>query len=93
MIEENHGHGVRVAGVFPGGPAAMAGVRVGDTLLRVAGGILVRPKRPKRPSSSSFLEKPASLTVLRGRQEPQLKVIPESLADFKRDYISEMMRA
>jgi predicted metalloprotease with PDZ domain len=30
MIEENQGHGVRVTGVFPGGPAAMAGVRVGN---------------------------------------------------------------
>ena len=35
MVEDNKGHGVRVEAVFPGGPAAFAGVRSGDVLLRV----------------------------------------------------------
>ncbi len=92
MIEENQGHGVRVAGVFPAGPAAMAGVRVGDTLLRVAGADLVSTPKAEAAIEQLVPEKPASLTVLRGGKNLELKVIPGSLAEFKRDYVSEMMR-
>src|SRR5690349_13231422 len=37
MLEKQNGGGLRVVSVFPGGPAAFAGVRVGDVLVRIAG--------------------------------------------------------
>jgi membrane-associated protease RseP (regulator of RpoE activity) len=91
-VEENNGHGVRVTEVFPAGPAAMAGVRKGDILVRVDGMDLASAQGAEGALERLAPRKEATLTVERRRGSVDLKVTPESLADFKRDYIIEMMR-
>lgn len=91
-LEENNGHGVRVAAVFPAGPAAIARVRVGDVLVRIGGTELGSAGDAEAAIERLTPQKPTSLTVERQRGSVDLKVIPESLADFKKDYIAEMMR-
>ena len=60
--------GVIIANVFPGGPAARAGVRTGDIITKVDGkpvdgrGSFLREMRPKRPGDS------AALTILRSQK-------------------------
>ncbi len=92
MLDENKAQGVRVTSVFPGGPAALAGVRVGDILLRVADVDLVSTQNAEAAIERLVPQKRASLKVMRAGRAVELKVIPGSLAEFKQDYINEMMR-
>jgi predicted metalloprotease with PDZ domain len=91
-LEENNGHGVKVAAVFPAGPAAGAGVRVGDLLVRVGGADVTSAQTAQEAIEKLKPANPGSLTVERRGKAVELKVVPESLADFRRDYIHEMLR-
>jgi predicted metalloprotease with PDZ domain len=92
MLQDNNGHGVKVQGVFPGGPAAFAGVRVGDILVRI-GGTDVNSTQDAESAIERLVPQQAStLNVERGKKATELKVTPGSLAEFRQDYIREMLR-
>ena len=92
MFQENSGHGVKVGAVFPGGPAAFAGVRVGDVLLRVGAADVNSMQTAEAAIERLTPQKPASLSIQRGRNQIEIKVMPQTLAEFQQDYITEMMR-
>ncbi len=83
---------MRVGAIFPGGPAAFAGLRVGDVLLTIGGA-----PANSRPAAELAIEnlapgKPAILTARRGKQSLQLRVIPETYGEFQDNYTAEMLR-
>jgi membrane-associated protease RseP (regulator of RpoE activity) len=92
MLQDAGGAGARVASVFPGGPAAAAGVRAGDVLVRVGGTEIASPQDAETALEHLTPRKPTTVTVDRRTKKIELKVLPESLADFKQDYIAEMLR-
>lgn len=92
MLEEVEGQGVRVTNVFPGGPAAFAGLRTGDVLLKVG-------ETPAQSVSAATgtLEKlipgkQTTLSVSRNKKQFELKVTVGSLNDFHAHYTREMLR-
>jgi len=92
MLEDNNGHGVRVASVFPGGPAAFAGVRAGDDLLKV-GSTNIDSRNAAETAIEGLVPKRAtSVTVHRHGKAVELRITPKSLAEFRERYISEMLR-
>lgn len=81
-----------VSEVFPGGPAAFAGIRKGDHVSKVAG-------RPVKSVSAfvSVIEKSKpgqriEIVVMRGTKEVKLTAGVRSLRRFHRRYVAEMMR-
>jgi predicted metalloprotease with PDZ domain len=92
MYEPNPGHGVRVGAVFPAGPAAFGRVRVGDILLRVGGTDVNSMEGADAAIEGLVPQQPTTLTVERRGRQIEIKVIPETMAEFQQDYISEMMR-
>ena len=92
MLQDAGGAGARVLSVFPAGPAAVAGVRAGDVLVRVGGTEISSPQEAETALEHLTPRKPATVTVERHTRKIELKVLPESLADFKRDYVAEMLR-
>ncbi len=92
MLEEESDGGAGVKQVFPGGPAAMAGVRVGD---KVVG--LNKKKLGSAEELIAIVEKlkPGShsqITIMRGGKSATLGVVIGSLRQFHENYVSEMMR-
>ncbi len=92
MLQDNNGHGVKVQGVFPGGPAGFAGVRVGDVLVRIGGSDVNSTQDAESAIERLVPQQPSTLNVERGKKATELKVTPGSLAEFRQDYIREMMR-
>ncbi len=92
MLQDNGGHGVKVHGVFPGGPAAFAGVRVGDVLVRIGGTDVNSTQDAESAIERLAPQQPSTLSVERGKKTAELKVTSGSLAEFRQDYIREMMR-
>jgi predicted metalloprotease with PDZ domain len=92
MMQDNKGPGARVAAVFPAGPAAAAGVRVGDVLVRVGGTEISSPQDAETALAQLTPRKQTTVTVERRGKKLDLKVLPESLADFKQAYVAEMLR-
>jgi membrane-associated protease RseP (regulator of RpoE activity) len=91
-LEDAKGPEIRVKDVFPGGPAAFAGVRVGDVLLKI-GGVNV----DSRGTAEAAIERAipgrqTSLTIRRKEKSIELKITPDSLADFREHYVGEMLR-
>lgn len=84
---------LQVVAVTPGGPAAAAGIRVGDVLVAVDG----RRLGPGDPGlAATLLEGPEGsevvLTLLRGRREREVRlvrevVVPETVTAERRDNI------
>ena len=91
MMQDNKGSGARVASVFPAGPAAVAGVRVGDVLVRVGGSDISSPQDAETALAQLAPHKPATLTVERRGKKHELKIVPESMAEFKHAYVAEML--
>jgi hypothetical protein len=92
MLEDSQPRGPRVVDVFPGGPAAFGGVHLGDVLIRIGGASVT-----SAAEATSALERLAprqqkTITVERRGKSLELKLIPDSLAEFRGRYVSEMMR-
>jgi predicted metalloprotease with PDZ domain len=92
MLQDNNGHGVKVQGVFPGGPAAFAGARVGDVLVRIGSTDVNSTQEAESAIEHLAPQQPSTLNVERGKKATELKVTPGSLAEFRQDYIREMLR-
>lgn len=92
QLKENHGQGVRVSDLFPGGPAAFAGVRAGDILIRIGSRDVNTREAAETAIAHLAPGRSTSLTIERGKRPVELKVTPDSLAEFRQSYISEMMR-
>jgi len=92
ILQDNQGHGARVEAVFPGGPAAFSGVRVGDVLVRIGSTDVNSSQDAQTAIERLTPQKQTELSVQRSRKTAELKVIPGSLADFRQDYVGEMLR-
>ncbi len=92
MVEDNKGHGVRVEAVFPGGPAAFAGIRRGDVVLRVGGTEINSAQDAETAIEHLAPQHEIAVTVERNHKAVELKVIPGSLSDFRHEYMAEMLR-
>ena len=91
MLENHDGQGAKVTAIFPGGPAAMAGLRVEDVVEGVDGS-----KVSTAEAAISKIEglKPGSkakITVLRHGMRLELKTTTGDLKEFHENYIREMM--
>lgn len=92
MLEEVPGEGVRVVNVFPGGPAAFAGLRTGDVLVKIG-----ETSANSLSVATGAIEKLApgkqtTLSVKRKGKAFDLKVTAGSLNEFHARYTAEMLR-
>jgi hypothetical protein len=85
-------NGVRVSAVFPGGPAAFAGLRAGDALIGIGGARVESMSAAHQAIERLAPGRASLLTVQRGGKTVELKVTPDSSAEFHRHYVAEMMR-
>ncbi len=92
VLDEKSEGGALVKKVFPGGPAAGAGVRVGDKIVSVGDKKLTSPKMLIEAVEKSKPGSALTITVMRGDNEVQLAAIVGSLREFHESYIHEMMR-
>ena len=74
--------GVRVNSVMPNGPAARAGVRPGDLVLKVGGEAVADPAQFLSRMERSGVGKPLSLELLRDGQRRTLEVVPVEMASM-----------
>ena len=91
-LENAKGQEVRVKDVFPGGPAAFARVRAGDVLLKIADANVDSRDAAEAAIERLVPRRQTSLTIRRQGKAVELKITPDSLAEFREHYISEMMR-
>ncbi|HUE17074.1 MAG TPA: PDZ domain-containing protein [Planctomycetaceae bacterium] len=84
--------GVRVKAVFPAGPAAFAGVREGDTLVRIGDANVDSTASAEAAIERLVPGRRSLLTIQRHGKSVELKVTPGNLAEFREHYISEMLR-
>jgi hypothetical protein len=84
--------GVRVKAVFPAGPAAFAGVRERDTLVRIGDANVDSTASAEAAIERLVPGQRSPLTIQRHGKSIELKVTPRNLAEFRQHYISEMMR-
>lgn len=67
-IDPKPGHGLGIAGVFPGGPAANAGIHVGDVVVEVDGKSL----------ASADLSREDNIKMLKGVEGSKVRVVLET---------------
>jgi membrane-associated protease RseP (regulator of RpoE activity) len=91
-LEDANGQEVHVKDVFPAGPAAFAGVRVGDVLLKIGGANVDSRDAAQAAIERLVPRRQVSVTIRRHGKAVELKITPDSLADFRQRYISEMVR-
>jgi S1-C subfamily serine protease len=72
--------GLRVAELMPGGPAARAGLRVGDILVSAAGKPVTTGQDLQRLMFSEAIGKPLEITVLRNGALVDVIAQPSELA-------------
>jgi hypothetical protein len=91
MLEDAEGAGVRVTDVFPAGPAAFGGLRVGDILVKVG----ITPAANAAATASAIEEldpgEKVTLTIRRNGKEQELTLTPRSLRQFHAAYVREML--
>jgi predicted metalloprotease with PDZ domain len=92
MLEDGKGQEVRVKGVFPGGPAAFAGVRAGDVLVRIGGNAADSVAAATAAIEGLVPQRQTTLTIRRQGKPLELKVTVESLGEFRDHYVQEMLR-
>jgi prefoldin subunit 5 len=92
MVKDAKPTGAHVDAVFPGGPAAFAGVRVGDVLVRIGTTDVHSTQEAEAAIERLTPQQQTVLTVERNRKTAELKVIPGSLAEFQQEYVKEMLR-
>ena len=93
ILEDGKGQEVRVKGLFPGGPAAFAGVRAGDVLARIGGNAADSVAAATAAIESLVPQRQTTLTIRRQGKPLELKVTVESLGEFRADYVQEMLPA
>jgi membrane-associated protease RseP (regulator of RpoE activity) len=91
-LEDGKGQEVRVKGVFPGGPAAFAGVRTGDILVRIDGNATDSVAAATAAIEGLVPQRQATLTIHRHGKPLELKATVESLGEFRDHYVQEMLR-
>jgi membrane-associated protease RseP (regulator of RpoE activity) len=92
MLEEDKDKGIRVSGVFPAGPAAFAGVRVGDAVVKIGAATPDSITKAVEAIEALAPEKPVKVTVKRDGKTVELTVNAGSLSEFHERYVREMMR-
>lgn len=92
MLEDDKGHGARVVDVFPGGPAAFGGVRAGDVVTRIGQTQVSMAATATTAIEQATPRQPISVTVERRGRSVELKVLVDSLTEFRERYINEMVR-
>ncbi len=92
MLEDNKGQGARVVDVFPAGPAAFGGVRAGDVITRIGQTQVSMAATATTAIEQATPRQPISVTVERRGRSVELKVVVDSLAEFRERYINEMVR-
>lgn len=90
MLEQDQGGGIRIQDVFPGGPAAFAGVRIGDMLERVDQTAVSSVDKAVNTIESLVPGRKVTLTVKRQGKPVKLSLTVASLLDFHQHYVSEM---
>lgn len=81
-----------VANVFPGGPAAFAGLQVGDVITDVNGHKVTSAETAANAIESLAPGRPAVIRALRGERALKLTATAGSLRDFHTRYVAEMLR-
>jgi S1-C subfamily serine protease len=71
--------GVQVASVQPGGPAARAGLQVGDVIVAVAGKPVRSPADVISAVEVAGVGRPLNISLTRGGVSQQLQVVPQDL--------------
>jgi len=74
--------GVGIRQTFPSGPAARAGLRGGDVLLKVDGKDVASPEEAARIIEESQPNRPIDLVVLRGEREVTITATLANRSDF-----------
>jgi predicted metalloprotease with PDZ domain len=92
MLEDSNGQGARVVDVFPGGPAAFARIRKGDVLTRIGSTTVTSAADATSAAERLTPRQETTISVERRGKTLELKVIPDSMAEFRERYINEMMR-
>jgi len=83
LLAPDTGGGVRIAGVTPDGPAAAAGIKSGDRLLRIGGKTIegntpeARVDAARKMLQGMSVDKPVTLTYARGDLETNVGVTPK----------------
>jgi predicted metalloprotease with PDZ domain len=90
MLEDHEG--VRVKAIFPAGPAAFSGVRVGDVLLKVDTTNVDSTNAAEVAIERLVPGQAIALTIRRHGKTVELKVTPDSLEEFRKRYTGEMLR-
>jgi membrane-associated protease RseP (regulator of RpoE activity) len=91
MLEDSNGQGAKVVNVFPGGPAAFAGVRAGDVVTRIGGTSVASAAAATTAIEQIAPHQQSAITVERKGRTLELKVPVDSLNDFRGRYINEMV--
>jgi membrane-associated protease RseP (regulator of RpoE activity) len=91
MLDDSKGQGARVVDVFPAGPAAFAGLRVGDVVTRVGETAVTSHESAAAAIERLAPRQPVSVTVDRNGRSVELKVTVDSLNDFRQRYVNEML--
>ena len=81
----------RVVDVFPAGPAAFAGIRIGDVVTKIGETAVTSPDSASAAIERLTPQHPVTVTVNRGGHPVELKVVVDSLNDFRQRYINEML--
>jgi hypothetical protein len=92
MLEDGKGQEVRVKGVFPGGPAAFAGVHVGDVVMRIDGSAVDSVAAATAAIEGLAPQRQVVLTIRRHGKPLELKATVGSLGEFREHYMQEMLR-
>lgn len=92
MLEDADGKGVRVTDVFPGGPAAFGGARVGDFIVKIGNSTPTDAAAAAQALEDLQPGEECKLTVRRGDSEIVLTITPRSLREFHGAYVSEMLQ-
>lgn len=92
MLEDGKDKGLVVSNVFPAGPAAFAGVRAGDVLVKIGDASPDSIAKAVAIIEKLTPHRSATITVRRDGKSVELTVNTGSLADFHERYVREMMR-
>jgi len=78
-LDQAGGGGVRVMGVQPGGPAAGAGLRVGDVIVAAGGKTVANPAQVVGAVEASGVGRPLNLSLRREGALLSVEVVPQDM--------------